>query len=106
MKYCIHCGAEIMDEAVVCVHCGCSVKNDTPISFQKDDTMETIVKVMLVLGCISLGWMIIPLAWCIPITVTIFKRFSNEQPIGTGLKVCTLIFVNLIAGICLLCMDD
>ena len=32
MKYCIHCGAEIMDEAVVCVHCGCSVKNDTPIT--------------------------------------------------------------------------
>ena len=26
MKYCIHCGKEIKDEAVVCPSCGCSVK--------------------------------------------------------------------------------
>lgn len=106
MKYCTHCGAEIMDEAVICVHCGCRVKNDAPTAPAKDDTMETIVKILLILGCVSFGWMIIPLAWCIPITVTIFKRFKNNEPIRTGLKVCTLIFVNLIAGICLLCMDD
>lgn len=27
MKYCSHCGKELMDEAVVCVHCGCAVDN-------------------------------------------------------------------------------
>lgn len=25
MKYCTHCGKELMDEAVICVGCGCSV---------------------------------------------------------------------------------
>lgn len=25
MKFCSHCGKELMDEAVVCVNCGCSV---------------------------------------------------------------------------------
>ena len=25
MKFCSHCGAEVMDEAVICVKCGCSV---------------------------------------------------------------------------------
>ncbi len=25
MKYCSHCGKEIMDDAVICIHCGCSV---------------------------------------------------------------------------------
>lgn len=25
MKYCTHCGKEIMDEAVICVGCGCAV---------------------------------------------------------------------------------
>ena len=25
MKYCSHCGKEIMEEAVICVNCGCSV---------------------------------------------------------------------------------
>ena len=26
MRYCGHCGKQIMDEAVICVHCGCSVE--------------------------------------------------------------------------------
>lgn len=25
MKYCTHCGAELLDEAVICVGCGCAV---------------------------------------------------------------------------------
>lgn len=25
MKYCSHCGKEVLDEAVVCPNCGCSV---------------------------------------------------------------------------------
>ena len=25
MKYCTHCGKELLDEAVICVNCGCSV---------------------------------------------------------------------------------
>lgn len=105
MKYCSHCGAQIMDDAIVCVHCGCGITPNTTAS-KKDDTLETIVKVMLILGCVAEGWLIIPLAWCIPITVTIFRRFKAGEPISTGLKVCSLLFVNLIAGICLLCMDD
>ena len=106
MKYCSHCGAVIMDEAVICVHCGCDVRPYQPAVVPKDDTLETVIKVLLVLSCVAFGWMIIPLAGCIPITVSVFKRFKNGQPIGTGLKVCVLIFVNLIAGICLLCMDE
>lgn len=110
MKYCCHCGAEIMDEAVICVHCGCSVPQTNalvPRSIpKKDDTLETVVKIMLIFGCIALGWMLIPLAWCIPITVTVFKRFQNNEPITTGLKVSVLLLVSLVAGICLLCMDD
>lgn len=94
-----------MDDAVICMNCGCST-GQIAIASHKNDTLETIVKVMLILGCVAEGWMIIPLAWCIPITVTIFRRFKTREPIGTGLKVCTLLFVNLIAGICLLCMDD
>ena len=26
LRYCSHCGKEILDEAIVCPHCGCSVK--------------------------------------------------------------------------------
>lgn len=25
MKYCAHCGKQVVEEAVVCIHCGCPV---------------------------------------------------------------------------------
>jgi hypothetical protein len=109
MKYCVHCGAEIHEEAVVCVKCGRSVAPlTTPLApvQKKDDTMETVVKIFLIMGCISQGWLLLPLAWCLPITISVFNSFRDKKPIGTGMKVCTLLFVNLIAGICLLCMND
>ncbi len=108
MKYCVHCGNEIHDEAVVCVKCGCSVEAPKPVTVNDDtnDTLSVVVKVFLIISCISQGFMILPLAWCLPITIVIFNRFRDKRPVGTGLKVCTLLFVNLIAGICLLCMND
>ena len=87
--FCTHCGAEINDDAFVCVKCGCRVDQKLPAAqanAQRDDTMVTVIKVFLILGCIAEGWLLIPLAWCIPMTVKIFN--------------------SLVAGICLLCMDD
>ena len=108
MKYCVHCGNEIHDEAIVCVKCGRSVTSPlpAPAEKQKDDTMVTVVKILLIMGCIAQGWLLIPLAWCLPITISIFNSFRDNRPIGTGLKVCSLLFVNTIASICLLCMND
>lgn len=107
MKYCTHCGAEVEDEAVVCLHCGCSPGIYGEIQLKtKDDTMQTIIKVFLIIGCVSLGWAIIPLAWCIPITVSIFRKLKSGEPISMGLKICTLLFVNIVAGICLLCSEE
>ena len=56
--------AEIHDDAVVCIKCGRSVETKKPAVPQKqeDDTMNTIIKVFLILGCISQGWLLIPLA--------------------------------------------
>ena len=108
MKYCVYCGAEQHDEAVVCIKCGRAVQQDKiairPV--ETDDTMSTVVKVFLIIGCISQGWLIIPLAWCIPITVSVFNSIRDRRPVSTGTAICTLLFVNLIAGICLLCMED
>ena len=36
----------------------------------------------------------------------IFNCLKTGTPISTAMKVCTLLFVSLVAGICLLCMDD
>lgn len=108
MKYCVYCGAEIHDDAVICVKCGRNVeqKKTAMLQKQEDDTMSIVIKVFLILGCISQGWLLIPLAWCIPITVSVFNSMRDKRPISTGMKVCTLLFVNLVAGICLLCVND
>jgi len=110
MKYCSHCGKELLDDACFCPGCGCKVKNsysDTNTYNETNDTLGTIAKVFLVLGCVAGGlcWLI-PLCWCIPMTVVAFRKINNHERIGLGFKICTLIFVSLIAGILLLCMDD
>lgn len=107
--YCAHCGAEINDKAVVCVKCGCAVGDGLatkPVTQVKDDTMDVVIKIFMILGCISMGWLIVPLAWCIPMTVSVFKSLKAGRPISTGMKICVLLFVNMIGGICLLCCDD
>lgn len=37
MKYCSHCGKELMDEAVICPYCGYGVKGSSAV----DDTPST-----------------------------------------------------------------
>ena len=132
MKYCIYCGAQAQDDAAFCVRCGrgfATAGQTTQLAPQpaaqpvqpapqpavqpaaqpaqtQDETLSIIVKIFLILGCISQGWLLLPLLWCIPLTVAVFNSFRDKRPIGTGMKVCVLLFVNMIAGICLLCMDD
>lgn len=73
----------------------------------QNGALATTAKVFCVLGCILMGFCyLIPLAWCIPMTVAIFGRMNRGEPVGVGLKVCTLLFLSLIGGILLLCMND
>lgn len=62
-----------------------------------------LTKIAAISGFISA---LVPLAWAIPMTVVIFRKLRNYERIGMGMKVCTLIFVSLVAGILLLCMND
>ncbi len=72
--------------------------------------IEELSELIGLLMSVGLGWTAffcaLPLAWCIPMTVSVHKKLNNKEPIGTALKVCTLIFVNQISGILLLCMDN
>lgn len=72
--------------------------------------VEELSELIGIIMSVGLGWMAffyaLPLAWCIPMTVSVHKKLSNKEPISVALKVCTLIFVNQISGILLLCMDE
>ncbi len=104
MKYCQTCGAEIHENAVICTKCGCSIPQEKVTG--GNDGLAVASKVFLILGCIAQGWMLLPLAWCLPITISICNKMNRGEPVGTGLKVCALLFVSLLGGILLLCRSD
>lgn len=108
MKYCQTCGAEVNDNAIVCTKCGCSLSQEVKKTMgnEGNDGLAVASKIFLILGCIAQGWLLIPLAWCLPITISICGKMKRGESVGTGLKVCSLLFVNIIAGILLLCRSD
>ena len=108
MKFCQKCGKEIMEEAKICPNCGCSVEpeEEKKAATGGDDGLAVASKIFLIIGCVAQGWLLLPLAWCLPITISICNKMKRNEPVGTGLKVCALLFVNLIAGILLLCRSD
>lgn len=120
MKYCTHCGTQLVDEAIVCPNCGCAAvdfeadaakstpapepayaPNPAPAAQQKPESaLRIIAKIFMLISCIFSGFcFLFPLAWTIPMTVHYWKN----RTVGTGFKVCSLIFVNTVAGILMLC---
>lgn len=108
MKYCTKCGFSIEDDSAYCPNCGapCYERANSPATPQKPKTLQVIAEIFMVLGCISSGWALIPLCWTIPMTVKYFKSVKAGKDVSTGFKVCTLIFVSLIAGILMLVSDE
>ena len=106
MKYCSKCGNELLDDAVICPKCGCAVEGmRNPETVDNRSGLQTAAKIFMIIGCIAIGWCLIPLAWCIPMTVSYFGKTERGERVSTGFKICTLLFVNMIAGILMLCDD-
>ena len=108
MKFCTKCGAEICDEAVICPKCGCSCETETKLAVQESEssTLKLVAKIFMILSCVSVAWTLIPLCWMIPMTVHYHKAAKENRPVGIGFKICTLLFVNLLSGILMLCDKD
>ena len=105
MKYCTICGAELHDEAVICPKCGCACAKETKPSTQSSDslTLKTIAKIFMILSCVVFGFYLIPLCWMVPMTVHYSNAIKEKKPVSLGFKICSLLFVNFIAGILMLC---
>ncbi len=107
MKYCTHCGNQLDDAAVICPKCGCAVENQqTTAATTTGDKNFTGLKlaafILMIIGTVAMGWMLVPLAWCIPMTVSYYNSVKNGTPVSLTLKICTLLFVSPIAGILML----
>lgn len=124
MKYCQQCGNACADGAEFCPCCGTALapaekSNETDlknvnVSFTVSetqaqvlsDTDKTLRLIAFIFNCISLAgfcWLIIPLAWMIPMTVVSWGIYKGTRKNTVTFGVCTLIFLNLVGGILLLC---
>lgn len=108
MKYCVHCGKELDDEAVICMGCGCATGDGADV-FQmakKPSALSTVAMLFMIISTIVCGIFLIPLAWRLPMTVIYSNKVKSGEPVGVGFKVCTLLFVSMISGILMLCDND
>lgn len=101
-KVCLNCGTQVDDNNTqFCPSCG------KKLGFKGYKSgLLTASKVFMIITCVCSGWLLIPLIWLIPMTCKISNREKTDEKLGTGFKVCTLLFANIIAGILLFCDDE
>lgn len=107
MKYCSHCGQALSENLNVCPVCGKTNEPQASSAPQepKESGLATAAKIFMILGTIvnAISGVLIPLAWCLPMTISYCRKLKRGEPIGTGFKVCSLLFVSLVGGILMLC---
>lgn len=127
MKYCTHCGKELMDEAVICVGCGCAVPgargkstynpaidNDTLLNIlsQRVNTngiIWLVIGILQILGGLFINWFLLIVGVLNIISSVQDMNYSKtvlENPTGIVAKfepitgpVITLIYNLLIGGV-------
>lgn len=67
-----------------------------------DKTLRLVAFIFMLISLVGTCWLILPLAWMIPMTVISWGIYKGTKPNSTAFAVCTLIFASLVAGICLL----
>ncbi|KAB8287913.1 DUF2510 domain-containing protein [Bifidobacterium avesanii] len=67
-----------------------------------DRNLRLAAFVLNLLSTIGTGWLIIPLAWMVPMTVHSWRLYKGERANTTAFAVCDLIFCSVIAGVLLL----
>ena len=70
---------------------------------ETDSTLRLIAFIFNLISLISVCWVIIPLAWMIPMTVRSWSIYKGTRPNTTAFGVCDLLFVSMVSGILLLC---
>ncbi len=67
-----------------------------------DQTLKLVAFIFNIVSLVSAGWLIIPLAWMIPMTVISYGIYKGTKKNTTTFGVCTLIFVSMVSGVLLL----
>lgn len=76
--------------------------NRTQGASTQDATLRLVAFVFCIISTVSTCWLIIPLAWMIPMSVCVWGIYKGTRPNTVAFGVCTVIFVSLVGGILLL----
>lgn len=71
-------------------------------TYRDDRTLRLVAFIFCIVSMASVGWFIVPLIWMIPMSVICWGIYKGTKPNTVAFGVCTLIFVNFVAGILLL----
>lgn len=67
-----------------------------------DQTLRLVAFVFCIISTVSVGWLIIPLIWMVPMSVHCWGIYKGTKPNTVAFAVCTLIFLDFVSGILLL----
>ncbi len=68
------------------------------------DTPETALTFFVIFS-IYFWFVSVAAAWIVPMTINYFKKSKANVPTTLTFKICTMIFVNFIAGLLMLCCE-
>jgi len=71
-------------------------------SGSSSNTLTMVAFVFSLISTISIGWLLVPLAWMIPMTVMTWRIHKGKRQLTTTFGVCSLLFLNQVSGIVLL----
>lgn len=70
-----------------------------------DRNLRLVAFIFCILSLVGSCWLIVPLAWMIPMSVISRGIYKGTKANTVAFGVCTLIFCSLVAGILLLCSN-
>ena len=76
MKYCVKCGNELVDDAVICPKCGCATElyNASESKENNDKALKKIALIFMIISTVVGGLALIPLIWMLPMTLSYSKK--------------------------------
>ena len=107
--YCLKCGNKIPEGSVYCQNCGVKYSyNETERPRIVKNTAKKVAKAFMILGTVSnaVTFLLLSLIWCVPMTSSYSEMIERGEKVGTGFKICTMLFVSFIAGLIMLFDKD
>lgn len=127
MKYCTHCGKELVDEAIICVGCGCAVGGQNPQAFncpsvdgsvllntlsqrlKTNGIIWLVIGILQIIGGVTLDWFLMIVGVLNVISSVQDMQYSKtvlEKPSGIIAKfepltgpIITLVYNLVIGGV-------